>query len=357
MDRETAQSQEFRDALFENLFLGSLEPLISLDARGSIATCSPGACVLLGYEPGELEGTPLAELLPKAAREQGIALLETLADGARLRNLEWRLLRKDGEEMAVRVTISRKGPARLLWAQRQAGTAVAWKLDDPALRDTMLRLQQLGAIGQLSAALAHQIRTPLHVIQSTVELLQDELPSGSPHQESLRVVNRNVERIAALTEALRGFVQQRKHVNFPGDLNKVVEQVCLFIEMLCKKRGIKLRTSLATLPLVRLDPDYLLGALYNLMANAVDAMPEGGVLTVVTAVHGREVTLAIEDTGRGMPPAVLEQIGRPFFTTKPQGTGLGVMVARQILEQHHATLRIESKPEVGTRVHIAFAAA
>lgn len=363
MDKETEKGLEvpkdLAQALLRLAYFDAEEAILSVDQKGRIATASQGACELLGYRQHELVGTAFDALLAPARRDSCLALVASLEPGGRARNVDTKLLHKDGLELAVRANLYRPldAAATVLWIRSEAAKAGEWRLDDDALRDVVTRLQQLASVGQLSAALAHQIRTPLHVIQSTVEFIQDELPAGSPHQDSLRVVDRNVDRIAALTEALRGFVLQRKHSVFPGELNKVVDQACLFIEMLCKKRGIKLKKSLGTVGLVRLDPDYLLGALYNLMANAVEAMPEGGVLTVVTAGHENEVTLSIADTGKGMAPAVLEQIGRPFFTTKATGTGLGVLVAKKILEQHAATLKIESKHEVGTRVMISFPAA
>src|SRR5262249_24021280 len=160
--------------------------------------------------------------------------------------------------------------------------------------------------------------------------------------EGLRVVERNVQRITAVTEALRSFTRHRSQGYARGEVNKVVDQVCVFMEMLCKKQGVRLKKALGQTAPVMLDADYLLGALYNLRANAVEAMPNGGVLTVTTAPCEAGVQLTIADTGAGMEPAVLEQIGRPFFTTKPAGTGLGLYVAREILAQHKAQLKIES---------------
>lgn len=349
--------EAIKESLLQLAFHDSEEAILTLDDTCRVLTWTRGACELLGHTPAEILGTPFEHLLPPSQRERGRELLASLAAGTQALNLESSLLQRSGAEIKVRLNLYRLANAFTIWIRPHGANANEWKLEDPALREILMRLQQLGAVGQLSAALAHQIRTPLHVIQSTVEFIQEELPAASPQQDGLRVVNRNVERIAALTEALRGFMQARRHSAVPDDLNKVVEQACLFIEMLCKKKGIKLKRSLAQVPPVRLDADYLMGALYNLMGNAVDAMPDGGVLSVTTAPRGAEVLLTIADTGHGMPAAILEQIGRPFFTTKRLGTGLGVMVAKQILEQHGAAMQIESKHEVGTRVVVAFPAA
>jgi signal transduction histidine kinase len=215
-------------------------------------------------------------------------------------------------------------------------------------------MQHMSSVGQMTAALAHQIRTPLHVIQSTVEFIEDQLPAESPYLEGMRVVDRNVERIKAVSDALAGFTKFKGHSFVVGDLNKVVEQVGFFMEMVCKKQGVRLNKSLAEIPSIRMDPDYLLGALYNLMANAVESMPNGGTLTLMTSRRENDVVLTIMDTGQGMDAAVLEQVGRPFFTTKPSGTGLGLFVVKKVFEQHKAKLQIESRKGVGTRMLVTF---
>lgn len=361
-ERAKAAEEVFKDRLFRLAYEESPEALAALGEGRRVLTWSRGATDLLGWAGEEALGRSFDELMPTALRGQARQILERPTAGLLVQNLDWTLLTKAGGEAKVLLTVFRTseegapGPEAVVWIRPQASGAVR-ELQDPALRDMIMRMQQLSAVGQIAAALSHQIRTPLHVIQSTVESIEDSLPGESPHLEGLRVVDRNIQRITSVVDSLRTFTRYKSHAWAAGDLNRVVDQVCLFMEMVCKRQAVRLNKSLGPLPLVRFDADYLLGALYNLTGNAVEAMPDGGVLTVTTVRRGDEAVLTIQDTGQGMEPAVLERVGNPFFTTKPSGTGLGMFVVREVLEQHQARLQIESRKGAGTRVVVTFPAA
>lgn len=343
--------------LFRIAFLDSADAVIVLTREGRIFSWSRGAAGLLGYTQEEVANCPFDQLLPKEKRASFRMLCDAAAGNPLVKNVEYDLLHKEGFVIKTLLTVDNHwggaAGACVLWV-KPFDPAFLRQLNDPALHDTIVRLQQLSAIGQLTAALAHQIRTPLHVIQSTVEFLQEQLPPGSPSAASFDMLSRNIELIKNLSNALSGFTHYKVHGFAPGELNKLVDQVCLFIKMLCEKQGIRIKKSLGDLPLVRLDGDFLTGALYNLMANAVEAMPKGGDLDVSTERRPEGVVLTVSDTGGGIDETLLDQIGRPFFTTKSTGTGLGLFVVRQILDQHKASLRIESQKGKGTRMTVTF---
>jgi signal transduction histidine kinase len=346
-----------RDRLYHFAFFESQEVVIVLDSGRRITSWSQGATQMLGHRFEEVAGKSLDVLVPPSRPAQ-----PDLAsfDGAGFKSLEYTLMHSNGLQVktfvrAYRVPGSGPDDGSVVLYVRPFAVRNYQDLKDPTLRDTMLRMQQLGAVGQLSAGLAHQIRTPLHVVQSTLEFIQSQPGKTlSSFQDELVVMERNLGRIKAISDALAGFARSSEHAFGPGPLNAVVDHLCLFMEIICRKQGVRLKKDTEEVPGVMLDATLLLGALYNLAMNAVEAMPEGGDLTVTTRRHGRGAALTIADTGAGMDPSLVSSISKPFFSTKPAGMGLGLFVARQIIEQHKADLRIESQKGAGTRVTMIF---
>jgi signal transduction histidine kinase len=344
-----------KDRLFRLVFSEWEGALIVLDPARSVLSCSQGAAKLLASPADETEGKIFDPFVPAGERARFAKMLQ----GSRfVKNVDFTLLSKGGVETRVFLTFvtltEDGGPlCHVLWLRPHVELP-GHDLQDAMLRESILRLQQLSAVGQLTAALAHQIRTPLHVIQSTVELMTDQFDAGNSHLESLKVIDRNVGRIKAVSDALSGFTHHKTHALEPGDLNKVLEQACFFMEMVCKRQNVRLNKSFSDIPRVLVDADYLMGAFYNLMANALEAMPAGGVLTVTTSRKEDGAVAVISDTGEGIDPAVLEHIGDPFFTTKSAGTGLGLYVVKRVLEQHKARLNVESQKDAGTQIVITF---
>jgi len=226
------------------------------------------------------------------------------------------------------------------------------------------RVQHLATLGRLSAQLAHDLKNPLAALRGAAQFLQEEVARGrsiAEQREFLGLILEQIERVHTVVADYErlGRVQA---VRVPQDVNALVRDV-LALQHFAAAEQVELRVELdAPLPSVALDRDLLAGALENVVRNAFEALPSGGRVTVRTApapLAGREgVLLTVQDTGTGMNARVLERAFDDFFTTKAQGSGLGLAFVRRVVEAHEGKVQVTSSEGKGTtlRLHLPAAA-
>lgn len=225
-----------------------------------------------------------------------------------------------------------------------------------ALRETQGRLvevEKLAGMGRMAASLAHEINNPLAIIRSGLELVSQQHEPSSPIGNLLIGLDEEVARIARLLHTLVHFYQPASD-GVPPDLNHLIISLMHITKPQLVKANIKLYQELATdLPAPNISADACKQVLINLVRNAIDAMPEGGKLTVRTGHYRGMIYINVEDTGIGIPPENRERIFEPFFSTKGvTGTGLGLAVVYGILQKAGGTISVDSSPDNGTRFTI-----
>ncbi|MGO4475561.1 histidine kinase famiy protein [Massilia sp. 2TAF26] len=237
-------------------------------------------------------------------------------------------------------------------------------------QEAYLQAQKMEAIGQLTAGMAHDFNNLLQVINGNLEVALISLDRPEVARAQLGRAQRAAMRAGKLTQQLLTFARKQRLEPKPVNINNLVVD---FSEMLVRTLGgkIELRLDLRPgLPVCMLDPTHLEMALLNVLINARDAMPDGGEVTVATAIvrgedrlkvhglpHGTYISLCVIDHGPGMAPEVLRRATEPFFTTKGPGTGLGLAMVHGFVQQSHGRLEIDSHPGEGTKVTMIFPAA
>ncbi len=336
-------------------------PAVILDPGRRIVSWSAGCSLLLGYEPGEVEGSPLPAHLDPPDRETWKGLVETAHRSGLAKNVRLGFVAKDGRVLPLLATVKVLGtapskPEGYLLTLRRPIEEGNDAFREGAGPEALLRLERLSLVGQLASSFAHEIKSPLHVILSTAELLADA-PGLSPDaRESLEMVARNAKRAAHTVRTLMDMAGAQEVELAGGSLGDLAERTLELIQWTFRSRRIDLRKEILQAPQVLMDGHHLQGAVYNLLANAVDAMPEGGALTlrVAPTEDGREVLLQVSDTGHGVPAQLVSRLGDPFFTTKGEGTGMGLFFTKQIAREHRARLEFDCRPGQGTTVTLAF---
>jgi signal transduction histidine kinase len=210
------------------------------------------------------------------------------------------------------------------------------------LQAELRRSERLAALGKLLAGVAHEVRNPLAGIRSTVQLWQRGI---GPDEESIDGLHAEVDRIEAIVARLLHFSRADAQDLAPGDLNNVLAEAARLARSAADSRGVKLELALdPELPPVVLSPPALLQVFRNLTSNALQAMPQGGVIRLATRRGARAGTVeaSVTDTGPGLAPDLLAHLFEPFYTTKPEGTGLGLAIAREIVLAHQGELRAEN---------------
>ncbi len=228
-----------------------------------------------------------------------------------------------------------------------------------ALRDNqyhLLQAERLTTIGKMAALLAHEIRTPLVSIGGFARRLLRTSPPDDPRLEEMEIIVSEVRRLEKLVDEVLGYSRISRPEYRPTDVNAIIRGVVVTLQDELHKNSIRVQMDLdACLPPAETDEDQLRQALMNLITNAIDAMPEGGTLTLTTGFDDGYLEIGVADTGMGMNRESLDKLFTPFYTTKTTGTGLGLAVVSQVIDNHNGSLRFESAPGQGTSFHVRLA--
>ncbi len=221
----------------------------------------------------------------------------------------------------------------------------------------MSEMERLAATIQTAAQFAHEVGTPLNLISGHAQLLQSSLPANSKEAKRLQTITAQIERIETIVREMLDRTRFDATELSPLDLNEVLGKIFDAVEPTLQESGVELKTDLAAnLPEISGDAGRLQQVFFNLIKNALDAMPDSGRLSVSTFSDDKKVVVEFADNGVGMTKEVAAQIFQPLFTTKERGrgTGLGLVVVKQIMQNHNAAVEVESAPQEGTKIKLIF---
>jgi signal transduction histidine kinase len=221
-------------------------------------------------------------------------------------------------------------------------------LENLKLYRGLLQADKLSALGTIAAGMAHEIKNPLASIKGLTQVLPENLGDPEFIKKYSEIVPRQLDRINRIVEDLLAFGQPGKLKRESVDLAFELNEVLRLIENQCQKSGIEIvRNFSASVP-VSGSSEKLAQAFMNIILNAIQAMPAGGVLKLTTYNLPLTTVIEISDTGSGIPAEKLPNIFDPFFTTKESGTGMGLAVTHRIVAEHNGTIAVESEPGRGT---------
>jgi signal transduction histidine kinase len=216
------------------------------------------------------------------------------------------------------------------------------------------RAQQLALAGQLAAAVAHEVRNPLATIRSSVQYVSDSSAEWSSKHEILQHVVEEVDRINRTLSAMLGLSRPQALEIAEVDLTALMRQVLVLVQSYVEHQHLVLDDSgIGPQVVVRGDPKQLQQVLLNVLLNACQSMQPGGRLTLVADATADAATIRVSDTGAGIAPAELGRVFDTFYTTKANGTGLGLPICKEIMARHRGTVDIESELGVGTTVTLS----
>jgi len=222
------------------------------------------------------------------------------------------------------------------------------------LREELGRAQQLAAVGETTSAVAHQIGTPLNLVSGHLQLAIEGLEPSSPIARRLQVAEEQLQKVTSIVQGLLA-KSRRTLRREPVDLDLLLRRMCALVRPAVEAARITLTYDGAPVPLIGADGAQLELALLNLVSNAIDAMPNGGGLSLQLAAGTSHATIEVADTGIGMAPDLVERAFQPWVTTKPtgRGTGLGLSITRGVILEHGGTIDVRSTVSVGTTFLVA----
>jgi PAS domain S-box-containing protein len=340
----------------DNILASLTSGIVTVDLEGRVVTLNPAAELMTGFFAGEVAGRYCTEVFVQTP-DLAEVLMATLANRTPVLGTPLTLRRRGGRGLPVELSVS---PLRGSEGKELGVIGVFRDLTRVRqLEERLRRSDRLAAVGELAAGLAHEIKNPLTSLLTFSRRLSRAFEDAEFRQKFQTVVPRELERINAIVEGLLELARPArltfKPVRVPALLERTVELYGTRIEA---QRVEVRREYTRDLPGIWADHEALYQALVNLMTNALDAMPSGGVLvlragwtvaeSLGAAGAGRRVAIEIEDNGVGIAPAIVDRIFNPFFSTKDAGTGLGLALTHKIIDDHGGAIDVRSTPGVGT---------
>lgn len=334
----------FNDILISALPIG----LIATDGSGSIQVCNEAAAAMLGVEEKNLLGRlPLAALPQGLARmfsasssditmqRQGEVTLDSGAEKTSVLQLASVIVRDEVGEFAGEVLLMRD-----LTEVKQ-------------LEKDLQRSERLAALGKMAAGVAHELRNPLSSIKGLAVLLRSQVSGQGREAEAADVLVKEVERLNRSIGELLDYARPGKLSRKPASIAGILEKTVSLVRMDAEAYGIAIHPVLPQdLPEIPVDSDKLKQVFLNLLLNGVQAMPDGGTLGIRLIREGDHLVTVISDTGVGIAPENLPRVFDPYYTTKNDGTGLGLAMSAKIVEEHGGRIMISSAVGESTEVRV-----
>jgi signal transduction histidine kinase len=321
------------------------DAVIFLNPERQVLFFNKAAESVIGRVVDEAVGVVLEELLPP---EHPLSPLVPVVAGAGPAHDTTLTVTQEGQSREYLVSVfSVRDAARVM------GTVVLLKdLESVKTVQSLVSYSaRLAALGRLTSGVAHEVRNPLNAMMIHLELLRDRLADPSPDvQQSLDIIGSEVQRLDRVVQGFLRFMRPQELSLKALDVNALLGSVAALLEAEWQPRGVVFRWELdPALPAIKADEELLRQAFLNIVQNACQAMPDGGTVGIGSAREGRDlIRIWIADAGAGIPPESLEKIFKLYFTTKPDGSGIGLSIVYRIIQMHDGAIEVQTEVGRGT---------
>ncbi len=341
-----ARAQVFSDNLVSRMPIG----LVALDHEGRVTAINSVAEMTLRVNAADMIGKHARATMPAV-------LAEVLKDAGDPVEKEVRCPVAEGQDIPLDVS------AAMLTDEdgQHFGRVILFKdlTEMRALRQELEKNRRLATVGRLAAGVAHEIRNPLSSLKGFATYFKEKYRQNDRDQDIAQIMIQEVDRLNRVVSQLLEFSRpMRLHLQIEA-LKPMIADTFRLVDQQANSTGVRLALEMADdARRARMDVDKIKQVLLNLYYNALDAMPDGGQLTVrVSDVENAMVCLQVTDTGMGIDPKDQPHVFEPYFSTKKSGTGLGLAIVHNIIEAHQGKIQIDSRQGEGTRVRITLPAA
>lgn len=210
----------------------------------------------------------------------------------------------------------------------------------------LAQAEKLAALGQLSAAIAHEVNNPLGIIKNYLAILSQSIKKTDKSWSHLKVVKEEVDRIARIVKQLLDFYHPKSETRTLTNVGFLLEDTLTFVEEQFSKNKIQISKRIASnLPMIEVFPDEVRQVFLNLLMNSRDSMPKGGKIEISARLEKGRLEIEFKDTGSGIEEKDLHRIFEPFYTTKDKGSGLGLWISNEIIKRHGGEIRVKNRED------------
>jgi len=329
-----------RDRYLLSLLHGSTDGLITVDSQGHVASWNRGAALIFGIQADKALGKPIETFL----KPEHTTALPAQGDLPASERFEY-TVRGNGRAIDLLVTRTEISGA----AERGVSYVLKDVTELKRLQAQLSEAEHLAELGRLAASIAHEIKNPIAGLRGAMEVMGGVHVESDPRFAIFREALSQIRRLDALVKDLLAYARPLNLRTEPVPVHLLVEASVGLCKEALSSPGVAFKNLVREdLPNVIADPLQIQQVLANLLTNATQAMPDGGTVTVDARAEKDSVVMTVADTGTGIPPEVMANMFKPFFTTKHVGTGLGLSIVQRLVRGHGGWCEVSSEPGKGT---------
>jgi PAS domain S-box-containing protein len=326
----------------------SEDAIISKDLDGTVVTWNFAASQIFGYASGEIVGESILRLIPQDLLHEEDEISAKMKAGQKIKHYETTRLRKDGRSIAVSLTVSpiRNSNGGIIGSSKIVRDISGRK----NMERQLIQSEKIATMGRMAATIAHEINNPLAAVTNLVFLAKGSSADNQQTVEYLTSAEHELARVSHLTRQTLGYYRDTG-VHSAVHCHELINEVLRIYQTKIQNREIVVERAFETVPALMASKGELTQVFSNIISNSVDAMPEGGRLRIgVMESSVSQIEICFEDQGIGISDRDLPRVFEPFFTTKGNlGTGIGLWIAKQLVEKHDGQLEISSSTTPGSR--------
>ncbi len=346
--RSLEKVYQFHKGIIQNISSG----ILTIDFSEKITFINMAALRVLGYEYHEIQNRSIREIF--ADTDQADEILHALLVNKKMfKSTEVNLLTRSQKVIPIGFSTT------ILSAPDENYTGIIISFRDLSaiieFRSQMERIDRLTTLGEVSAGIAHEIRNPLAGIKTSAQVLEESFSPNDPRSQLVQRIVKEIDRSNELLKKFFKFAKPGKPKQEYVALHPIIDGVYILLTSKMTKKKISFERKYAPhLPDIYVDENQMEQVIMNLLLNAMDAVKTDGVITVITSCtqtseeENQKVILEVRDTGGGIEKENLEKIFNPFYTTKPDGVGLGLAISSRLVEENGGMIKAESAPDKGT---------
>lgn len=321
------------------------DAFIVWDDKDRICFVSQSVKNLLGYRQEELIGNPWYERIQPLEPKR----VEQYLDTEKEEGMQVELLHKNKQTVYVEVCLAR------IQDKSTKRKYVAGLLKDlrayKEAKEMIVQAERMSVVGQLAASIAHEIRNPLTSIKGFLQLLK----AGVNHKdEYYRIMEDEIEKIESITSELLFMSKPSSNKKKNEHVHHLINDVVVLLQSQAKFKNVTIKYDEAISGVIYCDPSQIKQVLINLVKNGIEAMDEPGDISIYVDTTDEHIIINVEDEGIGIPQESMDQLGVAFFTTKENGTGLGLNITREIMEHHNGSLKFFKNKTKGSTFQLIF---